>query len=141
MTSTFRVPSRVIPRFHGYVDRSEPECCWPWMRSVGSHGYGQVGWHVGGKRVMFLAHRVAWALAHGPIPEGLTIDHKCRNRRCCNPAHLRLLTRAANSADNGQARRTHCPKGHPYDAVNTYRRPRSGHRVCRACNNSRSATL
>lgn len=127
------IPDRVLPRFCAYVDQSDTFGCWPWTRSVGSHGYGQIGWQLGGGRnTMVLAHRVAWWLAHGPIPDGLTIDHRCRNRRCCNPAHLRLLTNVENARDNGNARKTHCPRNHPYDEVNTLI-DRKGHRACRAC--------
>jgi len=81
---------------------------------------------------VLLAHRVAWTLTHGEIPADMTIDHLCRNRRCCNPAHLRLLTNVENARDNGFATRTRCPAGHMYDEANTYRSPK-GERRCRAC--------
>jgi hypothetical protein len=111
-----------------HVDVHAPEQCWPWLQSCGSHGYGQT-WD---GRTVRLAHRVAWTLVHGPIPEDMTVDHICRNRRCCNPWHLRLLSNIDNARDNGPARRTHCPRGHPYDETNTYVN-RRGHRICRAC--------
>lgn len=126
------IPERVRKRFWSRVAvRSEAEC-WPWRLSLGSHGYGQVGWRDGDHTVMVLAHRAAWELTVGPIPDDLTIDHVCRNRRCCNPGHLRLLTNVENARDNGMARRTQCPAGHPYDHVNTYI-DANGHRSCRAC--------
>lgn len=103
------------------------------LYSAGSHGYSQIGWKVKGKVIMRLGHRVAWEAEHGSIPEGMTVDHLCRNRRCINVDHLRLLTNVENARDNGPARRTHCPQGHPYDESNTYRPPGSGHRKCRAC--------
>ena len=109
------------------VDKSDVDGCWPWTQSVGSHGYGQT-WD--GTTVR-LAHRVAWTLTYGPIPDELTVDHICRNRRCCNVEHLRLLTNVDNAHDNGEGRKTHCPLGHPYDIVNTYN-GKSG-RQCRAC--------
>jgi hypothetical protein len=111
-----------------HVDVHAPDECWPWMQSCGSHGYGQT-WD---GRTVRLAHRVAWTLVHGPIPEDMTVDHICRNRPCCNPWHLRLLSNVDNARDNGAARRTHCPQGHPYDEANTYVNAR-GHRQCRAC--------
>lgn len=102
--------------------------------STGSHGYTQVCWQgEDGRTRMVLVHRLMWMLCRGPIPEDLTIDHICRNPRCVNPLHLRLLTRSANARDNGAARRTHCPSGHPYDEANTYRHPTTNHRACRIC--------
>ena len=76
-------------------------------------------------RKMIQAHRVAYELVKGKIPAGLELDHLCRNRICCNPAHLEAVTGRENSlrgvspwAKNACA--THCPRGHPYDAENTY---------------------
>lgn len=102
------VPQRVIDRIWQRIERRGPEECWPWRLSTGSHGYGQVGWQRDDGRpgtAGTTAHRVAWLAANGPIPEGLTVDHACRNPICCNPAHLRLLTNRENAADNRQARR------------------------------------
>ena len=85
-----------------------------------------------------LAHRVAWSLANDEqIPDGLTVDHLCRVRRCCNPLHLRLLSNVANATDNGQRRKTHCPQGHEYQGANLYVAP-NGHRRCRSCARSRT---
>lgn len=106
--------------------------CWLWPLSTTKTGYGQLGWQVSGRRSHVLAHRVAYALYCGPIPDGMTVDHLCRTRACVNPAHLRLLTNAANARDNGMAHRTHCPQGHPYSGANLYVSPK-GHRFCRAC--------
>ena len=95
-------------------------------------GYRTVQWRSNGTKYGWLAHRLSWTLAHGPIPEGLTIDHLCRNRACVNPDHLRLLTNEENASDNGFATRTHCPLGHEYDEVNTYVGPTGGRR-CNEC--------
>lgn len=124
-------PARVVARLLANVEQAGG--CVVTLYSVGSHGYGQIGWHENGRRVMALAHRVAWEAVHGPIPNGLTVDHICRNRRCINAAHLRLLSNVDNARDNGPARRTHCPAGHPHDDENTYIHPATGHRRCRAC--------
>jgi hypothetical protein len=110
------------------VDCSDADGCWLWTQSTGSHGYGQTWDGV----TVRLTHRVAWTLTNGPIPDGMTVDHRCRNRRCVNPAHLRLLPNVLNAHDNGNHRKSHCPLGHPYDPENTYVNPR-GHRYCRAC--------
>lgn len=132
------MPNRIAPHldlaylrlnFWGKVDRGEDDDCWPWTKSVGSHGYGQTWDGV----TVRLTHRCAWELTNGRIPEGITVDHICRNRICCNPAHLRLLTNKANASDNGFATRTHCPRGHEYTEANTYIQPSNGSRRCRAC--------
>lgn len=116
------------------VDRSRPDACWPWVKSTASHGYGQTWDGI----TVRLAHRVAWTLANGAIPEEMTIDHVCRNRRCCNVDHMRLLSNINNARLNGNAIKTHCKWGHPFDGVNTHVN-RLGHRCCRACQETRNA--
>lgn len=99
------VPRRVIDRIFDRVEVKGSGECWPWKLSLGSHGYSQASWSIGGGRnAVTTAHRVAWMAAMGPIPEGLTIDHLCRNHPCCNPAHLRLLSNVENARDNGRRR-------------------------------------
>lgn len=119
-------------RFWARVGAAEDDECWPWLLSTGGHGYGQT-WD--GITVRY-AHRCAWELTNGRIPQDMTIDHICRNRVCCNPAHLRLLTNSENGRGNAQSVRTSCPQGHPYDEVNTYRAPAGGRR-CRTCGRQR----
>ena len=107
----------------------DPRECWPWLKSTGSHGYGQT-WD---GRTVRLAHRVAWTLHRNEqIPLGMTLDHQCRNRVCCNPSHLRVMTNERNGMDNGNKRKTHCKRGHEFTSDNTYTDPK-GHRRCRAC--------
>lgn len=102
-------------------------------------------------RTPVLAHRLSYIISVGPIPEHLTdIDHLCRVRSCVNPQHLEPVTHRENilrspivgiltgqiSAAREKAK-THCPHGHEYTTKNTYTRPVSGHRVCRACSRIR----
>ncbi len=122
--------------------------CWLWNGAVQVTGYAMYA--------DTPMHRLAYELAHGPIPKGLTVDHECHNsdptclggnsclhRRCVNPSHLSLKTIGQNvlagvgfAAVN--ARKTHCPQGHPYDEANTYVNPRTGGRMCRTCNRERA---
>src|SRR5262245_18698378 len=73
----------------------------------GPRGYGRVAWKVGDRYQHGLVHRRVWEAVNGPIPEGLTVDHLCRVRKCIRIEHLRLLSHADNSSDT-RRRRTHC---------------------------------
>lgn len=80
--------------------------CWLWTKSVGRKGYGEFssGGKHGGSR---LAHRVAWELTFGPIPDGLWVLHRCDNPPCVRPDHLFLGDVLANNRDmwsKGRAR-------------------------------------
>ncbi len=128
-----QIPGRVLARVFQHFSVNEDSGCWEWTMSLGSHGYGQIGWgSKGSDRGATTAHRVAWEASQGKIPEGMTVDHLCRNRKCINPAHLRLLTNLENARDNGMSRKTHCPAGHPYVGENLYV-GKTGGRRCRQC--------
>lgn len=114
--------------------------CWEFTGTT-SGGYGMIGRPNNGG--MALAHRISYELFVGEIPEGLTIDHLCRNRRCINPWHLEAVTGKVNvlRGDGPTAknvRKTHCPKGHPYSAENT-RIGKNGGRFCRTCHREANA--
>lgn len=89
-------------RFWEKVEKTET--CWNWTASLNGNGYGQFAletWPL----VLRGAHRIAYLLVVGPIPEGLDLDHLCRNRRCVNPAHLEPVTRQVNLRRGTNARR------------------------------------
>lgn len=83
--------------------------CWIWSGSR-VNGYGKIC--RGGKKHRL--HRLVYELFAGPIPDGLELDHLCRRRACCNPAHLEPVTRLENVRRGEKPARTICPKGHVY---------------------------
>jgi hypothetical protein len=109
--------------------------CWEWVASCSTNGYGQI-WVDG---TMRRPHRVLYEMMVGSVPEGLDLDHLCRNRRCVNPSHLEPVTRQENALRGAKGRMiTHCPQHHEYTPENTWRRPSNGHRQCRQCNRDRA---
>lgn len=127
-------------RFWEKVDTSGD--CWIWTATRFENGYGCIeDRDENGVRHRKLAHRVAYELARGPIPEGLVIDHLCRNRACVNPDHLEPVTQRVNLLRGCgptaiKARQTHCIHGHPFNESNTIIRP-NGTRKCRECKRQR----
>lgn len=123
-------------RFWAKVDKSGD--CWIWAPGKPGAGYGHFfpGSYSGAKSI--LAHRYAYELQHGPLPEGQHLLHKCNNRRCVNPAHLQPATEQENT-DNGNDRtrsgsgpQAACKHGHAYTVSNTYTAP-NGTWFCRQC--------
>lgn len=135
------------------VDSPELGPCWIFngSRKKGG-GYGLTSWR--DKTVS--AHRLAYELANGEIPDGMTIDHRCHgpscaggptclHRPCVNPAHLTLATPKENTLRSPttpgaiNAAKTHCVNGHEFTPDNTrYGYPRGiESRICRICRNTR----
>lgn len=110
--------------------------CHEWSGYVEAKGYARLRDENGKRR---LVHRLAYEAAVGPIPPGLTIDHLCRNKRCCNPAHLEPVTRAENTRRGNQftmgRRSPTCRRGHPFTPDNTVMQKPG--RTCRTCKQER----
>jgi len=91
------------PRARAQVERHvypEPNSgCWLWNGSMTNNGYGLAS--VGGspgKARNIVAHRAVWFIMRGDVPDGLVLDHLCRNRGCVNPDHLEIVTQKENVA-------------------------------------------
>lgn len=112
--------------------------CWVYTGYIKPEGYGEG--YLNGAKVY--VHRVAYENLVGPIPEGLQLDHLCRNRACFNPLHLEPVTSRENTmrGENWSAKRavqTECLRGHAFTDENTYVRP-NGTRWCKECGRARS---
>jgi len=122
-----------ITKFFAKVSIDPVTGCWNWTGYTTANGYGQVRIN----KVLYITHRLIYALCVGPVPKRKgkdipVIDHICRNRSCCNPNHLRLLSDKeniliGNGATARKARRTHCKNGHLLPP------PINGHRRCMIC--------
>ena len=118
-------------RFWAKVEWSEG--CWAWLGASSAGGYGRF-WT--GERFT-AAHRYAYAIAVGPIGQGMHVDHLCRNPNCVNPAHLEEATPRLNQLRGfgkgaDRASQTHCARGHEFTPENTRMTVRN-QRVCRTC--------
>ena len=136
MTLTERLNSGLMARANGCIE---------WTGTTSPKGYGHIKINGTPRRT----HRVAWELAHGPIPEGVQVLHHCDNPPCAQTkptdgypdGHLFLGTNAENMADRDAKGRgwnqgkTHCLRGHLFDEANTYMW--RGRRQCRTCNKAR----
>ena len=129
------LPVPAVDRFWAKVNKTAT--CWLWTASCSSEGYGRI--NISGKSTY--AHRWAYEQAHGPIPEGMHIDHLCRVRHCVNPEHMEVVTNRQNFTrgehPNAKLHRSgHCKRGHPLTGSNVLVR-QNGTRHCRACSRER----
>jgi len=125
----------IMARFMVKVQKGKQ--CWEWTSHINIGGYATF-W-IDGRS--WVAHRYIYEAAVGEIPDGLQLDHLCRNRGCVNPDHLEPVTGRENllrgtgfAAIN--ARKTHCIHGHEYTPENTYIAPGANRRKCLTCDKS-----
>jgi len=128
--------SKLDPIVARIGDQDFSECIL-WAGSVNEDGYGVLTLKLGDAVRSITAQRIIYTLFWGEIPDGLVVDHECRNRLCINPYHLRAITNRQNiligmcvAAQN--LRKTHCVAGHPLSGDNVLI-VRGGDRSCRMC--------
>ena len=120
----------LVEAFWDRVEKMDPAGCWFWLGYMTRQGYGTF-YPRGG---LATAHRFAYELVKGAVPQGYVLDHLCRNRSCVNPEHLDPVTQKEN-VDRGLhgVLTTHCPKGHPYAGENLALKKDGRGRRCRTC--------
>ncbi len=120
----FAVP---IVRFAKKIEVDALSGCWQWVGALNGGGYGGFDGTT--------SHRFIYEYLFGEIPDGLDLDHLCRNRKCCSPFHLEAVTRLENIR-RASAIKTHCPRRHPYSGENLHI-TKQGWRVCLKCRRNR----
>lgn len=133
----WRLNSSELARINRQITINQETQCWLWQGPQTPNGYGKHRRGPGHKERVI--HRITWEhYRNQPVPDGMQLDHLCRERLCCNPDHFEAVTPSENTMrQNHHARnRTHCPQNHEYTPENTRITP-AGKRSCRECNRNR----
>lgn len=132
---------KAIERFHTKYVIDDVTGCWNWTGTLAVKGYGRFS--IGGRTPV--AHRASWTIANGrEVPEGLALDHLCRNRGCVNPEHLEVVSEGENisrgTASSASTLRNilggieECARGHDMTLPGAWRyNVPQGKRYCREC--------
>ena len=134
MIDTIDLTLKNLKNFFNKIE--ETKTCWIWKAYKDKDGYGKLTVYSKERKgpYQLSAHRISYELFVGSIPQGLQIDHLCRNTSCVNPNHLELVTinenllRSPITLATINTNKTSCPKGHPYSHKNI-----NGHKVCKIC--------
>ena len=134
---TWRLNRAELARLQRLIVVNVETGCWEWKGNTTTNGYGK--WQRGPGHRERVAHRITYEhYKDMKIPDKMQGDHLCRNRICCNPDHIEIVTPSENTLrqDHAGRRKTHCPKNHEYSDDNTRITP-DGKRVCRTCDRLR----
>lgn len=130
-----------------YISSLNDDECWKWLGNKNGNGYGQF------KKfgLVIRLHKFSYEFFKGEVPQGLEIDHLCRNRSCFNPEHLEAVTHKINiqrgvynnrnwdnchgAINNFQRTKTHCPQGHELSGDNLVKSAKW--RTCKICKRNR----
>lgn len=134
-------PQNELSRFESKINKSGPlwsgSPCWEWEGTTHNNGYGLFDRKINGKWKKCWAHRVSYESYVRLLLPRETVDHLCCNHSCVNPSHLDGCSSGENSRrspitlQGSNARKTHCPAGHPYSGDNLFYD--DGKRRCRTC--------
>jgi hypothetical protein len=141
MTIAIDQDSKTWDRFLTKIEVWHPASCWVYTHGRNQGGYGLVSIRKpDGRPTTIAAHKYAYLALIGPVPEGIELDHLCRNPPCVNPDHLEPVTLQENMRRRWTVQKTFCKNDHPLTPDNVYRAPGpNSRRSCLTCRREHSA--